>query len=406
MEVEVSGKHIKLRFVLFILAFVVGVVAFGIGFYHLTNRETGYYEVKATNDETAPTYANGYSFYCYIDGSSNEIKTNLTKINSLYSESLGRISRLLDPLETYDGYVNLATLNGHIGEDVALPAELYEILSDAAARCEGTEISIFDGALRALWTEALYLEEPEAFDPIRDAFQRERMQAARDAARKPGAVRLVFVDASTHTVRLEVSDAYRATMNKYEIEAPVLDLGLLREAYTLRYVYHKLADNGMTQGYFMTVDGLTVMLPDTESAQIVVYGYENDRLTPAAGFTIGGGNACCVLRSFSNGDNGYYTIDGILRHPYPGPDEEPNRWILTAWSVSSAGDIVGTALSALSLYAAPYEKAEQTVSELASKQISAAYIAVDAPKTVVVDSLHKTDTVVSAENGYELITVD
>ena len=40
-RIEVHTKHLKLRVVLFILAVVIGLTAFGVGFYQLSNRISG-----------------------------------------------------------------------------------------------------------------------------------------------------------------------------------------------------------------------------------------------------------------------------------------------------------------------------------------------------------------------------
>ena len=243
-EIEVSGKHLKLRIAAFVLAVIVGVSAFAVAFRQMANREPGYYEITATRDETAPLYPNGVSLYCYFSGTSSVIKEKLMRSEALYSESLARIYRLLEPRQTFDGYVNLATLNQRPGEAVALPAELFEVLMDVQARAEGLLSVPFDGALRGIWQELLYLSEPQAFDPLRDEGQRDRMEAVKAALSSPDAIRLEVVDPSTYTVRLEVSDALSAVLREYEVEAPLVDLGPLREAYTLRYVGNRLVKEG------------------------------------------------------------------------------------------------------------------------------------------------------------------
>lgn len=399
-DIEVSNKHIKLRFIIFILALLIGIAAFAFAFYKLTNKETGYYEVKATPDDTAPLYDSGYVFYCYIEGKSNDIKSNLNKLGALYTEALGRISRLLDPKETYEGYVNLATLNQHPGEDVQLPAELYGILIDALERSEANGFTIYDGALKAFWQELLYLEEPQSFDPLRDADQNERMQAVLDAVRSNICPKLTVTDANSYTVRLEVPAAYLALTERYEIEAPVLDLGVMREAYTLQYVYQKLIENGIIQGYLRTQSGMNLMLPQTDAGILPLYAYLDETAVPAAEITLGKGAACCALRSFSLGEAGYYSVDGVLRHPYPGPDGAPNSRLLTAWVASGKGDLVDVAAKAVSLYASSPEDAMQKLTEFGADRLSAAIITVDDPKVIVSDPQDAENVHPVAKYGY------
>ena len=399
-DIEVSNKHIKLRVIVFIIALLVGIAAFAFAFYKLTNKETGYYEVKATPDESAPLYDSGYVFYCFIDGKSNEIKSNLNKLGTLYSETLGRISRLLDPKETYEGYVNLATLNQHPGEEVRLPAELYDILIDALERSEANGFTIYDGAVKAFWQELLYLDEPQSFDPLHDADQNERMQAAAEAIRSSCCPKLTVTDASSHTVKLEVPAEYLALTERYEIDAPILDLGVMREAYTLQYVYQKLIENGITQGYLRTQSGMNLMLPQTDTGILPLYGYLDATAVTAAEITLGKGAACCALRSFSLGEAGYYSVDGVLRHPYPGPDGAPNSRLLTAWVASGKGDLVDVAAKAVSLYAASPEDAKQKLIEFGADRLSAAIITVDDPGVIVSDPQHAENVHPIEKYGY------
>ena len=399
-QIEVSGKHLKLRIVAFALAVVIGISAFAVAFRQMANREPGYYEITATRDETAPLYANGVTLYCYFGGESNAIKEKLRESEGLYSESLGRIYRLLEPRETFDGYVNLATLNQHPGEPVALPAELFAALTDAQERAEGLLTVPFDGALRGIWQELLYLDEPQAFDPLRDEGQQTRFQAVIAALSEPDAVRLVVVDPATYTVRLEVSDALSAVLAEYEVDAPVLDLGPLREAYTLQYVRDRLVQAGFVRGYLKTDSDLSLMLPETAEGKLLLPGYVDGQVRDAAIVSLGNGAACCPLRAFSTGDLGYYEIDGVLRHPNLGADGEPDRRLLTAWVVSPTGDVVDAALKAAVLFSTPDGLLQQRLSDFGNEGVWAAVIERAAPQTILTDPLHQDAFQPLDENGY------
>ena len=401
-EIEVSGKHLKLRIAAFVLAVIVGVSAFAVAFRQMANREPGYYEITATRDETAPLYPNGVSLYCYFSGTSSVIKEKLMRSEALYSESLARIYRLLEPRQTFDGYVNLATLNQRPGEAVALPAELFEVLMDVQARAEGLLSVPFDGALRGIWQELLYLSEPQAFDPLRDEGQRDRMEAVKAALSSPDAIRLEVVDPSTYTVRLEVSDALSAVLREYEVEAPLVDLGPLREAYTLRYVGNRLVKEGFLQGYLKTDSGLSLLLPETAEGQLILMGYADGQVRDAALTSLGNGAACCALRAFSLGDLGYYEIDGVLRHPNLDEEGEPNPRLLAVWTVSAEGDVVDAALKAAALFASPQELLRERLSAFGAEGVAAAVIQGDAPKTILTDPVHGDVFQPLTENGYAL----
>lgn len=402
-EIEVSGKHLTLRIVAFALAVVIGMTAFGVAFYQISNRKPGYYEITATRDETAPRYSNGITLYCYFGGESSAIKEKLRTSEALYSEALGRIYRLLDPRETYDGYVNLATLNKHPGETLTLPEELFHALTDALERTEGQGYSILDGAIRSLWQELLYLEEPEAYDPLRNEEQQARFQAVYDALAAPDALRLQVVDAAAHTVRLEVSDALTAVLEKYEVEGPLLDLGSLREAYILQYVRDKLVEAGFVRGYLRTQRGLSLMLPETTEGELLLPSYADGAALDAAYVSLSNGAACCALRAFSVGDPGYYEIDGVLRHPNLGDTGDLARQLLTVWIVSPAGDVVDAAVKAAALFETPDDQLRQRLRDFGADGVWAAMIEADSPKTILADPLHPEAFHPLTDEGFSVV---
>ena len=347
--IEVSEKHIKLRFVLFLLALVIGITAFGIAFYQFANREPGYYEITATQDESAPTYANGFHLYCDFDGSSKEIKSDLRETELIYTESLGRIRRLLDAQNTYEGYTNLATLNAHLDEDVALPVELYTVLTETFRKGEEYGFYANDALLRGLWQSLLYLEDPSSFDPSVNETERERIEAIAALVNEPGAVTLTVVDTSNYVVRLSVSDALRQAIETYEVNVPVIDLGVLGEAYALKYVAGKLTAAEYTHGYLVTDSGLSVLLRDTANGELPICVLDDGVVYEAGTIAVKSGTACASLRTFDAEDvQGYYVIDGVRRHPYLCANAEPNRDLSAVWTVSD--DIVDATWTALRLY--------------------------------------------------------
>ena len=382
-EIVVSGKHLKLRIALFIVAVVVGVTAFAIGFYQLSNRKPGYYEITAPKNDEVPLYANGLQCHLYLTGSSSEIKEQLRRAEEVYAESLGRAYRLFDADTMYDGYVNLATLNARAGEDVALPVELYTVLNDSAAVAERFDYSPYDTVLQRMWEQLRYLEDPAPYDPLRSADEQARFAQIAALLQLPDSVYMEVVDEASHTVCLHVSQQLRDAMTELEIESPYWDLGVLREAYILRYVSGKLKAAGFTAGYLAAETGLHLLLPDTETASVTALTQRDGKAAPAAELTLAGGDACCILHSFAAADEvGYYAIDGVLRHPHLTRSGEPNGDLLTAWALMDDGNIVHAAAAVRALYASPLPEATVRLSTFTNGRSYAALIAVDAPETI------------------------
>ena len=395
-EIKVSGKHLKLRVVLFIVALVVGLSAFGVVFYQLSNRAPGYYEVTAVRDETAPTYASGIRFYCYLNGKSGVIKSDLKEAETVYSESLGRISRLLDPYTQYEGYVNLATLNQSVGEPVELPEELYAILTEAAGMDE-----LRAGVLHGFWQELLYLSDAAAYDPSVEETQRERFTKLAAAVSEPDSVRLEIVDASRCAVRLVISDALRRTLQEQEAEYPVVHLDLLGEAYRVQYVAQKLIAAGFLKGYLSTDSGLWLLLPETERASTSMYGLIGDAPKEAAALKLGSGSAGAILRSFAIEETaGYYTVNAILRHRYLDASGEPNRALLAVSTVSPDGNLADAVRQALRLFDALPAEEETALRELDAKNARAAMLTASEPQRIRVTASMRSILTPTEENGY------
>ena len=62
-ELVISTKNKKLRWILFILAFLIAVTAFGYGVSRMGYQEPGLQEIEAEPDEEAPMYASGYHLF-------------------------------------------------------------------------------------------------------------------------------------------------------------------------------------------------------------------------------------------------------------------------------------------------------------------------------------------------------
>ena len=249
----------------------------------------------------------------------------------------------------------------------------------------------------------MYLAEPQTFDPLQDEEQAARFQAIIAALSEPDAVRLEVVDPSAYTVRLDVSDSLTAVLEEYEVEAPVLDLGVLREAYTLQYVRDSLVRAGFVRGYLKTQNGLCLMLPETAEGALILPGFSDGQVQDAALISLANGAACCSLRAFSMEDPGYYAVNGVLRHPNLGPDGEPNRQLLTAWVVSPAGDVVNAAIKAAALFETSDDQLRQRLRDFGADGVWAAMIEADSPKSILADPLHPEAFHPLTDEGFSVV---
>ena len=208
-DIFVSKKHLGLRIAAFVLAFLAALTAFSLALTGIGRKEEGYYQIEANPDEEAFLYASGVAFVYQFQGSSSDIRSALNELKNYYSVALKRAYILLDPVNTYEGYVNLATLNQHIGEDLEVSEELYNVLTDAARRtAAGEGYSMFAGAVYSEWNSILMLDDPERFDPVNDPEEARRLERLGAMADREDLFSLEIVDEIRHIIRLNVAEEY------------------------------------------------------------------------------------------------------------------------------------------------------------------------------------------------------
>lgn len=312
-EIKISTSNTTLRTVGFVIALVVAVCAFSYGIASIGQKDPGYYEIEAPAAEEAARYADGVVFTCYFDGESNQIKKRMARAQEVYGEALLRAYKLLDPVNTYDGCVNLATLNASLGQSVQVSEELLSVLTDAWDKTQqGRGYSLFAGALTREWEGILTLGDAAEYDPLRNADSAARIRAVSERTVQPGAFDLA-VDGSS--VCLSVSPDILAFLQENEYDGGVVNTGLLHDAYMLTIVRAALEQQGFTNGYLTTESGLTVALSAYGDGAYCFYSLVEGETVQSATAAVQPGSAASLLRSFplAEGEFMYYSVDGVPR---------------------------------------------------------------------------------------------
>ena len=378
-------EHLWLRIIGFVLALAVAVGAFSYGVVGIGRKESGYHVIEASPDEEAVMFDKNIEFQVYFDGSSDEIKQAIKEIGAAWSPALQRVYKLLDGDNEYRGFVNIATLNAHPGEDLAVGEELYRVLMDAQELSRSDPAyNLFAGPYYRAWRDIRYLSDPEDFDPLRSDTERERLQRLLKAAEEPGSCAIVPVDEEKHILRLEISEDYLALLRETEQEGPVLDLGVLHDAYELRLLRDAMARAGYGNGYISMASGVTAVLPGNPGGELCLYGRSGEGVSPAAVTPAVGGRAASVSRCFAReeGEPNYYELDGALRHPWLPASGEYRSLLLGALVVTD--DPVEAVL--LNLRLQDCATADELESLAASSGAEIAYILNDGGQTVYTNS--------------------
>ena len=336
-QITPSADHLWLRVIAFVLALIVAVGSITYGVTRIGRKEPGYQTIEAAPAEEALLYAKDISFQYYFTGGSDEIKKAVNELKALYSPTLLRVYKLLDAENEYEDMTNLASLNAHIGEDLAISEELYRTLLDAKEKTlEQNGYNMYAGALSSAWQDIRMLSNPEDFDPLRNETERERLRNLSETTNDLSNFDLSIVSEEQHIVRLEVSESYRALLRELEQEGPILDLGALHDAYELRLLADVLLNAGYRQGYLSMTSGVTLILPDNPGGELCLFGRTDGGVTPAAVTPATGGTAACIMRAFavSEGEPDYYELDGSVRHPWLPASGEYRDLLLAAMVVA------------------------------------------------------------------------
>ena len=302
MRLEVSEKHIGLRIALTAVAFVIAVVAFTYGVTRIGHKDPGYHVIEAKVDAETILVNKAVTFKYWFDGKSNAIKEGINDLTAAYTPILSAAYKELDHQNTYTGAVNIASLNQNQGQELTVSQNLYSVLKDAYGRTlEQKGYNMFAGALYTEWRSILILDEPSDFDPDNNPDEAARISAIASMVSDLSNFSLEFSDAS-RTVRFSVSDKYAQFCRDLEIDAPALDLNLLKDAYMLKMISEGL---GLREdGYLYTAEGTVLNMRQTGTLGYDMYTLEDGKETVYASVNLEGAFSATTFTAFGMGS--YY----------------------------------------------------------------------------------------------------
>ncbi len=313
-QIEVSNKHLTLRFVGFGVCLIIAVVSLWYGLSQLVSTEPGWQEIQvsASDMHCGSEFTLSY-YFTESDGAGD--KRRVTKV---YSDAAVSGYRLFHGTEVFDGVVNPAYISAHPGETLTVDEALYSAFSTLEAAGNrllylGPVYEQYDGLF--VCTEDW---ETVNYDPYTNPEIAAYYQSIADFAKNPNSIRLELL--GNNQVRLTVSDDYRKFAEENEI-VRLLDFSWMKNAFLADYLADKLCDAGFSGGYLASFDGFYRSLSLEQSDfQFRLYDDLGDRQTIVASLQLTGKKAMIYLRAFPIGNaenSGYYRLkNGEIRTPY------------------------------------------------------------------------------------------
>ncbi|MBQ9196573.1 MAG: hypothetical protein IJ157_04940 [Clostridia bacterium] len=335
-----KDKKNVLRLMGFIAAVAVAIYAFTSGILSVGHKEPGYYDVGLTAEGSAMLYGSGVHLLAYAEGGSSQVRMTLNETQKAFTAALLHAWQLLDARQTYAGINNLAVLNQADGAPVRIGETLYGILNDALERTQrGEGYTLFSGMLHQEWTTLRYLDEPDQYDPLLNSQEAALMADMARLTADPGSFRLTLT--APDTASFSVSAECRDFMEQQAIDAPLLDLNLLRDAYLLELTADGLREQGYAAGYLYSESGYSLWLESAGDMRYDLYGLAESGVKAIGTLTVPAPAAYCQFTAFPlDGERyGYYTVEAngrqYRRHAYINPADGDYAGVLMTAGLGS-----------------------------------------------------------------------
>lgn len=345
-EVELSGKHFKLRLALVITFIVIGVTAFVFGVISLRDEEPGWYRIAVS--DPAPSLGDEMVLMYRLGTGDMPVGKENDAVSKVYSDASVYMYRLFHPSETLAGTRNVASVNEGANTVITVDAPLYEAFS--LVKKYGDR-SIFLAPIY-LYYENLFGAEndfvAEEYDPARSEEIAALFREIAAFAVDPASVDITLL--GENKVMLSVSEEYLAFAKENDFSVFV-DFFRLKNAFAADYIADKLIEAGFTSGALSTGDGFSRNLDDSgiEFAVNIYDKSEEKGVLAAAQITYSGRRSFCTMRNFFADSSDIYFY------------EYENGDTVTAYIDTGSG-LCKSAMSSLTLYSDSRSCAELALS--------------------------------------------
>lgn len=291
--VEVSEKHVSLRFVLLIIFVVVAVVSLTYGFTSLFSTDPGWRAVEVESGEIS--CGQDFVFNYNVGVSGVNATQEYRSLTSLYTQACRNAYRLFYN-EVTDAPGNLFAVNSHINEAVEVDPVLYQAFE-----------TVQRYGSRLLYMAPVYVEQERMFsytneldamryDPAQNPEIMDYICQLVVFTNDPAHVSLELL--GNHQVKLTVSAEYLAFAEENGIDA-FLDFGWTKNAFIIDYLAQTMMDGGYTRGCISSYDGFSRNLDASgESFSFNIFDRLGNELQMPAKLDYSGEMSIVYLRNY------------------------------------------------------------------------------------------------------------
>lgn len=315
-ELELSEKHVGLRFALVIILLGIGLACIAFFLFSLLSEEDGWQSIDI---EDKSFMSEGEIVLNYELGKGELSATKEKRaIQGVYGEALKKAYKLFDSYREYEGIANISYLNKHPNEETAVDPELYEAFELMA---EFEDRSIYLAPMQAEYRNVFMCTDDvnaAMGDPYFNEEQREYVKKLMTFISDENAVRVELL--GDNKIKLCVSEDYSAFATENGIEN-FLDMAWLTNAFVVDSVADALVARGYTRGYINSYDGYTRYLDAANNRYAInLHNKNGNTVYPAAVAECGNISALVQLRNYpinkSNARDFYAYSNGSFASRY------------------------------------------------------------------------------------------
>ncbi len=338
VQEKIFTKKVIIRLVILILLIVVAAGSFAFAMMS-NNNKGGWEQISFSADSI---YNDNLVFNYYMDNDDDlSIIEKRRAITSIYVDTVYSCYRLFDEYELEDALFNIAYINNNPNQDIVVSSLLYETLKDAYDKSSNDSYSVFGGGINYFWNDLFITHQLNdnslEFDPVNNMLEKVKLQVLTDNANDRSKCDIIFKPDNTIYFQLDTSlEAY---------DYPIIDLGVLKDAYILELLKDRLLEQGLDKGYISNTTGITMILGGniSETNNYLVGYLDNykDNYVRGLNYYVNDYSVIVNMTSFAISNNTYsYSINDETRCIYNNHKTGYYNGKFDSLSVSSSSEAV------------------------------------------------------------------
>ena len=265
-------KHLDLFIAIFVLAVLGASVFIVLNVFGVFTKVDSYYAIKSTVEDNV-NYDNDLSCALHFKGQANRVNSAKNTATKLYTDTLRAVHKHIDAINRYSESSSIADINFFVNEECTVDAEVYKIMQDAYAisDIENNNYSIFAAPLYDEWFKlsSFAKNSDTKQDPLFNETEKEYLESLTAIINDTNNYSLEFLD--NNRIKLSISDTYKKFRADYDITSPIVSLNVLENAYKMEAVKKVFEENGFTDGYLASTNGLGVTLKSLDTLSHSIY---------------------------------------------------------------------------------------------------------------------------------------